>query len=152
MKINDLLKTKTLYFIITLLIVIVLSVSSSYAFVNKKNTKLDNGLIVKYKETNSNYLYVEKSINVKNTKNTPNEFNIYVSSLDSDSTISLDKIVYKINDGIESNLKNKNNTSIYTGKLNSNEEINLTLKFWVSYDLLENSDQGKSLSIDINVQ
>ena len=152
MKINDLLKTKTLYFIITLLIVIVLSVSSSYAFVNKKNTKLDNGLIVEYKETNSNYLYVEKSINVKNTKNTPNEFNIYVSSLDSDSTISLDKIVYKINDGIESNLKNKNNTSIYTGKLNSNEEINLTLKFWVSYDLLENSDQGKSLSIDINVQ
>ena len=93
MKINDLLKTKTLYFIITLLIVIVLSVSSSYAFVNKKNTKLDNGLIVEYKETNSNYLYVEKSINVKNTKNTPNEFNIYVSSLDSDSTISLDKIV-----------------------------------------------------------
>ena len=152
MKINNLLKTKTLYFVITLLIVIVLSVSSSYAFVNKKNTKLDNGLIVEYKETNSNYLYVEKSINVKNTKNTPNEFNIYVSSLDSDSTISLDKIVYKINDGIESNLKNKNNTSIYTGKLNSNEEINLTLKFWVSYDLLENSDQGKSLSIDINVQ
>ena len=152
MKINDLLKTKTLYFIITLLIVIVLSVSSSYAFVNKNNTKLDNGLIVEYKETNSNYLYVEKSINVKNTKNTPNEFNIYVSSLDSDSTISLDKIVYKINDGVESSLKNKNNTSIYTGKLNSNEEINLTLKFWVSYDLLENSDQGKSLSIDINVQ
>ncbi len=152
MKINDLLKTKTLYFIITLLIVIVLSVSSSYAFVNKNNTKLDNGLIVEYKETNSNYLYVEKSINIKNTKNTPNEFNIYVSSLDSDSTISLDKIVYKINDGVESSLKNKNNTSIYTGKLNSNEEINLTLKFWVSYDLLENSDQGKSLSIDINVQ
>lgn len=152
MKINDLLKTKTLYFAITLLIVIVLSVSSSYAFVNKNNTKLDNGLIVEYKETNSNYLYVEKSINVKNTKNTPNEFNIYVSSLDSDSTISLDKIVYKINDGVEANLKNKNNTSIYTGKLNSNEEINLTLKFWVSYDLLENSDQGKSLSIDINVQ
>ena len=152
MKINDLLKTKTLYFIITLLIVIVLSVSSSYAFVNKNNTKLDNGLIVEYKETNSNYLYVEKSIYVKNTKNIPNEFNIYVSSLDSDSTISLDKIVYKINDGVESSLKNKNNTSIYTGKLNSNEEINLTLKFWVSYDLLENSDQGKSLSIDINVQ
>ena len=152
MKINDLLKTKTLYFIITLLIVIVLSVSSSYAFVNKNNTKLDNGLIVEYKETNSNYLYVEKNINIKNTKNTPNEFNIYVSSLDSDSTISLDKIVYKINDGVESSLKNKNNTSIYTGKLNSNEEINLTLKFWVSYDLLENSDQGKSLSIDINVQ
>ena len=152
MKINDLLKTKTLYFIITLLIVIVLSVSSSYAFVNKNNTKLDNGLIVEYKETNSNYLYVEKSINIKNTKNTPNEFNIYVSSLDSDSTISLDKIVYKINDGVESSLKNKNNTSIYTGKLNSNEEINITLKFWVSYDLLENSDQGKSLSIDINVQ
>ena len=152
MKINDLLKTKTLYFAITLLIVIVLSVSSSYAFVNKNNTKLDNGLIVEYKETNSNYLYVENSINVKNTKNTAIEFNIYVSSLDSDSTISLDKIVYKINDGVESNLKNKNNTSIYTGKLNSNEEINLTLKFWVSYDLLENSDQGKSLSIDINVQ
>ena len=36
-----------------------------FAFVNKNNTKLDNGLIVEYKETNSNYLYVEKSINVK---------------------------------------------------------------------------------------
>lgn len=152
MKINNYIKTKSIYFVLTLLIVIVLSVSSSYAFVNKNNTKLDNGLLVEYKETKQNYMYVEKNVTIKNTKNESNEFNIYVSSLENDSTISLDKVVYKINDGVESSLKEKNNGSIYTGKLNSNEEIDLTIKFWVSYDLLENADQGKSISIDINIQ
>jgi hypothetical protein len=152
MKINEIVKTKSIYFVITLLVVIALSISSSYAFVNKNDYINSNGLEVKYIDTKATSMYIEKTINIKNTNNESKDFNIYVSSLDDSSSISLDKIVYSINDGVESLLKDNNNNSIYSASLNNNEEMNIKLKFWVSYDLLENSDQGKSISIDINVQ
>ncbi len=152
MKINNYIKSKTIFFILTLLIVIVLSVSSSYAFVSKNNEVLDNGLNVTYLDVKNSSMFVEKTINIKNNKNTSKDFNIYVSSLENNNSISLDKIKYSINDGVEDKLNSNNNSSIYYGSLNSNEEINITLKFWVSYDLLDNSDQGKSLSIDLNIQ
>lgn len=152
MKIDSYIRSKTIFFIITLLVVIVLSVSSSYAFVDKHDDVLNNGLSVNYVDVKSTSMYIEKTINIKNDKNKSKEFNIYVSSLGSDSSISLDKVKYSINDGVENKLKSNNNSSIYSGKLNSNEEMNIKLKFWISYDLLDNNDQGKNLSIDINVQ
>ena len=152
MKINNYIKNKTIFFIITLLVVIILSVSSSYAFVSNHDEVLDNGLSINYLDVKKTAMYVEKTINIKNVKNDSKEFNIYVSSLGDSNTISLDKIKYSINDGIENKLESNNNSSIYSGKLDSNEEMNIKLKFWVSYDLLDNSDQGKNLSIDINVQ
>jgi len=152
MKIDNYIRSKTIFFIITLLVVIVLSVSSSYALVDKHDDVLNNGLSVNYVDVKSTSMYIEKTINIKNDKNKSKEFNIYVSSLGSDSSISLDKVKYSINDGVENKLKSNNNSSIYFGKLNSNEEMNIKLKFWVSYDLLDNNDQGKNLSIDINVQ
>ena len=152
MRINKYIKSKTIFFIITLLVVIVLSVSSSYAFLNNSDEVLDNGLSVTYLDVKNTSMYVEKTINIKNNKNTTKEFNIYVSSLGDNNSISLDKIKYSINDGVEDKLDSNNNSSIYYGELDSNEEIKITLKFWVSYDLLDNNDQGKNLSIDINVQ
>ena len=152
MRINNYIKSKTILFIVTLFIVIVLSVSSSYAFVSNHDEVLDNGLTVTYLDVKKTSMYVEKTINIKNNKDSSKEFNIYVSSLDDKSSISLDKVKYSINDGVENKLQSNNNSSIYSAKLNSNEEMNIKLKFWVSYDLLDNTDQGKTLSIDINVQ
>ncbi len=152
MKIDSYIKSKTIYFVLTLVVVIILSVSSSYAFVNRGNDVLNNGLTVNYLEDKKTSMYVEKTINIKNDKVNPKDFDIYVSSLGGIDSISLDKVKYSVNDGIENRLKRNNNSSIYSGVLDSNEEINIKLKFWVSYDLLDNNDQGKNLSIDINVQ
>lgn len=153
MSINKYIKEKSIYFVCTLIVVIVLSVTSSFAFVNNDANKvLDNGLRVKYKDINKTSMLIEKKITITNTESVMKPFNLYVSSLDDDTTISLDKVYYSINDGVESLLKNNNNSSIYRGILDKNESIELKIKFWVSYDLLDNSDQGKNLSINLNVQ
>ncbi len=153
MSINKYIKEKSIYFVCTLIVVIVLSVTSSFAFVNNDANKvLDNGLRVKYKDINKTSMLIEKKITITNTESVMKPFNLYVSSLDDDSTISLDKVYYSINDGVESLLKNNNNSSIYRGILDKNESIELKIKFWVSYDLLDNSDQGKNLSINLNIQ
>jgi hypothetical protein len=153
MSINKYIKEKSIYFVCTLIVVIVLSVTSSFAFVNNDTNKvLDNGLRVKYKDINKTSMLIEKKITITNTESVMKPFNLYVSSLDDDTTISLDKVYYSINDGVESLLKNNNNSSIYRGILDKNESIELKIKFWVSYDLLDNSDQGKNLSINLNIQ
>ena len=153
MSINKYIKEKSIYFVCTLIVVIVLSVTSSFAFVNNDANKvLDNGLRVKYKDINKTSMLIEKKITITNTESVMKPFNLYVSSLDDDTTISLDKVYYSINDGVESLLKNNNNSSIYRGILDKNESIDLKIKFWVSYDLLDNSDQGKNLSINLNIQ
>lgn len=153
MSINKYIKEKSIYFVCTLIVVIVLSVTSSFAFVNNDANKvLDNGLRVKYKDINKTSMLIEKKITITNTEFVMKPFNLYVSSLDDDTTISLDKVYYSINDGVESLLKNNNNSSIYRGILDKNESIELKIKFWVSYDLLDNSDQGKNLSINLNIQ
>ena len=152
MKINEYIKSKTIYFIITLLVVITLSVTSSFAFFNNSNSINVNDLEVSYKTNKKNSLYLEKTIDITNNTDTSKTYYVYASSLEDSTTISLDKIMYSINDGIDSYLKYNNNGSIYYGVLDSNESITLKVKFWVSYDLLENSDQGKTLTIDLNVQ
>ena len=98
------------------------------------------------------FLPEQPVVNITNNTNMSKTYHVYASSLEDSNTISLDKIMYSINDGIESYLKYNNNGSIYYGVLDSNESITLKLKFWVSYDLLDNSDQGKKLTIDLNVQ
>ena len=153
MKINEYIRHKTIYFIITLLVVIVLSVSSSFAFLNNRSDTVSvNNLDVKYKTIKKNSFYLEKTIDITNNTNTYKTYHVYASSLEDSNTIGLNKIMYSINDGIENYLKNNNNGSIYYGVLNNNESISIKVKFWVSYDLLENSDQGKNLTIDLNVQ
>ena len=152
MRIDEIIKTKSLYFLLTLVAVIILSVSSSYAFVNNTDSILNNGLEVTYRNNKKTSMMIEKTINVKNTEDFTKKFNIYVSSLDNEDTISLDKVMYSINEGVESYLKDNNNGIIYSGILNKDEQMKVKVKFWVSYDLLDNSDQGKKLSIDLNVQ
>ena len=153
MSINKYIREKSIYFVVTLIVVIVLSVTSSFAFVNNDTNRiLDNGLKVKYKDTKKSSMLIEKKVTVTNNESVMKPFNVYVSSLDDDSTISLDKVYYSIDDGVESLLKSNNNSSIYRGILDKNESIELKIKFWVSYDLLDNSDQGKNLSISLNVQ
>lgn len=152
MKIDKYIKTKSIYFVLTLIAVIILSVTSSYAFVNNTDSIINNGLEVTYRNNKKTSMMIEKTINIKNTEDYTKRFNVYVSSLEDESTISLDKVMYSINEGVESYLKDNNNGIIYSGTLNENEQIKVKVKFWVSYDLLDNTDQGKSLSIDLNVQ
>ena len=90
MKINEYIRHKTIYFIITLLVVIVLSVSSSFAFLNNRSDTVSvNNLDVKYKTIKKNSLYLEKTIDITNNTNTYKTYHVYASSLEDSNTIGL---------------------------------------------------------------
>jgi hypothetical protein len=56
MRINNYIKGKMLYFVISLFALVVLSISSSYAFLNRNKVDVvnNNNLVVNYKEVTTN--------------------------------------------------------------------------------------------------
>lgn len=154
MKINNYIKSKMLYFVISLFALVVLSISSSYAFLNRNKVEVvtSNDLVVNYKEVTNNAFSKTNTITVYNSGNEKTHFAVYAKGEEDSISIDINKIYYSINNGVESLLSNSTNGLIYSGYLDKNESIELNINLWIDYDLLENSDQGKSISIDFNVQ
>ena len=154
MKINNYIKSKMLYFVISLFALVVLSISSSYAFLNRNKVEVvtSNDLVVNYKEVTNNAFSKTNTITVYNSGNDKTHFAVYAKGEEDSNSIDINKIYYSINNGVESLLSNSTNGLIYSGYLDKNESIELNINLWIDYDLLENSDQGKSISIDFNVQ
>lgn len=154
MKINNYIKSKMLYFVISLFALVVLSISSSYAFLNRNKVEVvtSNNLVVNYKEVTNNAFSKTNTITVYNSGNEKTHFAVYAKGEEDSNSIDINKIYYSINNGVESLLSNSTNGLIYSGYLDKNESIELNINLWIDYDLLENSDQGKSISIDFNVQ
>lgn len=154
MKINNYIKSKMLYFVISLFALVVLSISSSYAFLNRNKVEVvtSNDLVVNYKEVTNNAFSKTNTITVYNSGNEKTHFAVYAKGEEDNNSIDINKIYYSINNGVESLLSNSTNGLIYSGYLDKNESIELNINLWIDYDLLENSDQGKSISIDFNVQ
>lgn len=154
MKINNYIKSKMLYFVISLFALVVLSISSSYAFLNRNKVEVvtSNDLVVNYKEVTNNAFSKTNTITVYNSGNEKTHFAVYAKGEEDSNSIDINKIYYSINNGVESLLSNSTNGLIYSGYLDKNESIELNINLWIDYDLLENSDQGKSISIDFNVQ
>ena len=143
-----------LYFVISLFALVVLSISSSYAFLNRNKVEVvtSNDLVVNYKEVTNNAFSKTNTITVYNSGNDKTHFAVYAKGEEDSNSIDINKIYYSINNGVESLLSNSTNGLIYSGYLDKNESIELNINLWIDYDLLENSDQGKSISIDFNVQ
>lgn len=154
MRINNYIKGKMLYFVISLFALVVLSISSSYAFLNRNKVDVvnNNNLVVNYKEVTTNGFNKSNVITIYNSGEEKIRFSLYAKSVEKTNSLELNKIYYSINNGVESLLSNASNGLIYSGYLDSNESIELNVDLWINYDLLENSDQGKSILIDFNVQ
>ena len=154
MRINNYIKGKMLYFVISLFALVVLSISSSYAFLNRNKVDVvnNNNLVVNYKEVTTNGFNKSNVITIYNSGEEKTRFSLYAKSVEKTNSLELNKIYYSINNGVESLLSNTSNGLIYSGYLGSNESIELNVNLWINYELLENSDQGKSILIDFNVQ
>lgn len=154
MRINNYIKGKMLYFVISLFALVVLSISSSYAFLNRNKVDVinNNNLVVNYKEVTTNGFNKSNVITIYNSGEEKTRFSLYAKSVEKNNSLELNKIYYSINNGVESLLSNASNGLIYSGYLGSNESIELNIDLWINYELLENSDQGKSILIDFNVQ
>ena len=170
MEINKLIRKRLLVFTSTLLIIVILTITSSYALANNDITKTDiqentNKLTFKYENSNdlktgaypmTKELGLEKDpvnkviITNKDKKSTDFSLMLYPTDI-SDRTIKTDKVYYSVNGDTPKILGDSVDYVIYRGNINANDKEKLTIQIWISGERVENEDQGKSLNLDFKV-
>lgn len=170
MEINKLIRKRLLVFTSTLLIIVILTITSSYALANNDITKTDiqentNKLTFKYdnsddlktgeypmtKELGLENAPVNNVIITNNDKKST-DFSLMLYPTDiSDKTIKTDKVYYSVNGDTPKILGDSVDYVIYRGNINANDKEELTIQIWLSSERVENEDQGKSLNLDFKV-
>lgn len=170
MEINKLIRKRLLVFATTLLIIVVLTISSSYALANNDITKTDiqentNKLLLKYEDGNKlktgsypmtkEYGLEKAPINkiiVQNNDRKSTDFSLMLYPTDiSDRTIKTDKVYYSVNGEAPKILGDSVDYVIYRGNINDKSKEKLTIQIWIAAEKVENTDQGKSLNLDFKV-
>lgn len=170
MKINQLIKKRLLVFASTLLIIVVLTISSSYALANNEITKTDiqentNKLTISYEnsefmQTGSYPMNKENGlvncpvnkVDINNKENKSTDFSLMLYPTDiSDKSISADKVFYSINGEEPKILGDSVDYVIYRGNIKGNSKDKVEIQVWVSEEKIENTDQGKSLNLDFKI-
>lgn len=170
MEINKLIRKRLLVFATTLLIIVVLTISSSYALANNDITKTDiqentNKLLLKYEDGNKlktgsypmtkEYGFEKAPINkiiVQNNDRKSTDFSLMLYPTDiSDRTIKTDKVYYSVNGEAPKILGDSVDYVIYRGNINDKSKEKLTIQIWIAAEKVENTDQGKSLNLDFKV-
>ena len=153
MEINKYIRGKIIYFAFTLLLIVIVGITSSYAFSsNVDYKKYTNNLETTFVEKKVSPISRESVVTIRNIGDDRKEFSLYAKALEGDNAIDANKIYYSINSGYESLLSNSTNNIIYKGYLEADEEIDLNINLWIDMKQLDNSDQGKSIVIDFDVQ
>ena len=153
MEINKYIKGKIIYFAITLILILVVGITSSYAFSNNVDyKKYTNYLETTFVEKKVSPISRESVVTIKNIGEERREFSLYAKALEGENAIEARKIYYSINSGYESLLSNSTNNIIYKGYLDKDEEIDLDVNLWLDMNKLDNFDQGKNIVIDFDVQ
>ena len=153
MEINKYIKGKIIYFAFTLLLILIVGITSSYAFSNNVDyKKYTNNLETTFVEKKVSPISRESVVTIKNIGDDRREFSLYAKALEGENAIEANKIYYSINSGYESLLSNSTNNIIYKGYLDKDEEIDLNINLWIDMTKLDNSDQGKNIVIDFDVQ
>lgn len=170
MEINKLIKKRLLVFTSTLLIIVILTITSSYALANNDITKTDiqentNRLVFGFEKDNvlktAEYpmtkeyglenAVVNKAVIINNdNKATDYSLMLYPTDI-SDRTISPDKVYYSVNGETPKILGDSVDYVIYRGNIRSNDNERLNIQVWISAEKVENEDQGKNLNLDIKV-
>lgn len=171
------LKSKKYLFIILILLAILLFVGISYAFLSfsvfgTKTYTITGGDISLTIDDSNNDLTVGTdnalpvpdnqgleqtgyNFTVKNTSSMTLNYYIYIDD-NEDNTINTDVIRYNYINNIENvnykgNMKDLTNRLLVSGTLDSNEEIDYNLKFWISLDATNEDILGKVFSVKIRV-
>ena len=162
MSMDRIAQKRLFLFCLTLVCVVFVAVSASYAFTtnpiaeasvyynNDVKIEFPNGNVIKnnlpltYSEGSANAEVTE--INISNTTFEKRDFSLYIENLDKENGIDLNKIYYMINDGIPHVIGNSDN-AIYKDTLKRKETKKLNIKIWVSSELVNNLDQGKTSSL-----
>ena len=170
MEINKLIRKRLLVFTSTLLIIVILTITSSYALANNDITKTDiqentNKLTFKYdsgdslitgtypmsKEDGLDNAPLNKIIITnKDKKATDYSLMLYPTDI-SDKSISTDKVYYSVNGENPKILGDSVDYVIYRGNIKSNDNERLTIQIWISGERVENDDQDKSLNLNFKV-
>ena len=170
MEINKLIRKRLLVFTSTLLIIVILTITSSYALANNDITKTDiqentNKLTFKYDNGDSlktgeypmtKELGLDKApvnkiiITNKDKKSTDYSLMLYPTDI-SDKSISTDKVYYSVNGENPKILGDSVDYVIYRGNIKSNDNERLTIQIWISGEKVENDDQDKSLDLNFKV-
>jgi hypothetical protein len=170
MEINKLIRKRLLVFTSTLLIIVILTITSSYALANNDITKTDiqentNKLTFKYEnsddlETGAYPMTKElgletapvNNVIITNNDKKSTDFSLMLYPTDiSDKTIKTDKVYYSVNGDTPKILGDSVDYVIYRGNINANDKEELTIQIWISSERVENEDQGKSLNLDFKV-
>lgn len=169
MKIEELLKKRLLFFFVSFIFIIIVTISSSYAILNSdvnKSKVINNGnLEITYDKgydvINSGYpLSYEQGITsspsniirIKNLSDRKTSFDLYIETNDVDNSLDVNKIYYSINDSKPLILGEREGSIIYTDTIMDGEEYILDIKVWASLELINNSDQGKNIDLKFEVR
>lgn len=168
--INKYIKKRMLLFCVTLFLIAVFTIGTSYALLNNKNVNksgvFNNEILeVTYENghnlvTNSSYpmsfqqgissAHINK-IKIVNKAVFSALFFIKVSSSVEQNSIGIDKIYYQVNNEVPVLLSNASEGIIYKGRINFKEEVNVEVKFWIAQELISNNDQGKNQELIFEV-
>ena len=153
MEINKYIKGKIIYFALTFVLILIVGITSSYAFSsNVDYKKYTNYLETTFVEKKVSPISRESVITIKNIGEERREFSLYAKAIEEENAIEANKIYYSINSGYESLLSNSTNNIIYKGYLDKDEKIDLNVNLWLDMKTIDNTDEGKSIVIDFDVQ
>lgn len=171
MNISKIIKKRMGLFIISLIFITLLSITSTYAFMN--NSFVDNPKVIN--NENLKITYENGTEKIKNCsypmsfqqgiKESPSniikivnkghfstKFSLKINEISDDSdSIDLNKIYYSINNNDPKILGETLDGIIYNSNIKSNSEYIFDIKLWVASEFVENSDQGKSIKLKFEV-
>lgn len=162
MKMGEYIQKRKSLFIITFILIIIVGVVSIYTF-NKKGKESSNvqeqDLKVTYNITKDLLYPMDKetgkvnantsTIVVKNNKSYDQKYKLVVKP-ESNSTLELTKIYIMINDNIYT-VSELTNGILYKDTIKANEEKTISFKTWVGVDLINSSDDDKTVNLKYEI-
>lgn len=169
MNIDELLKKRLMFFFVSFIFIVVITISSSYAItINnvEKGKVINNGNLniiypsgeelvencgypLSYQQGNS--IAPSNIIRVINNSNNKTSFNLLIRTDNNDNSLDVNKIYYSINDCEPIILGLAKNSIVFNEQLDSNEEYILDIKVWASSELINNEDQGKEINLIFDI-
>lgn len=166
MNIDELLKKRLLFFFTSFVFIVLTTISSSYAILNKNNVEnskvINNGILdVVYKNgmnaIDSGYpMSYEQGINdspsniieLINNSNEDVRYRLNINYSTDSNSLDSKKILYSINNSKPEILGNNN---IYEDIVGKESKSTLDIKIWAYDKLVTNDDQGKKIDISFEV-
>lgn len=165
--VNSYLKKRMLFFVCSFLIIVVITITSSYAIINSDFNKSKNliiespNLTVKYMNKQEGLKMLNYPVNtvdglkvspsnivkIANTSGRDVNLKIYIRET-SGSSFDMTKLYYAVDSTVNQVSKDG---LLYTGTLKSNEEYILDIKIWLAANLITNDDIGNKLTFNLKV-